>query len=93
MMIREPMAAWSQGPRHLARRRVPSDAAVPGPGRRDVDRGRLCRRGLSRQIFRRAGRGLRPLRGDPQGADLNGCPQGQREQGERVCAERLPTTT
>jgi salicylate hydroxylase len=77
MMIREPMEAWSKG-------RVTCSAmrAIRLPflgGRRDVDRGRLCRRGLSRQIFQRAGRGLRPLRGSA-GADLDGRPQGQREQ-------------
>src|SRR5262245_45001974 len=41
-------AGLVEGPRHVARRCLPSDAAVPGPGRRDGDRGRLCPRGLSR---------------------------------------------
>ena len=48
-------AALERRPRHAARRRLPSDAAVPRPGRRDGDRGRLHRGGVPSEIFRRPG--------------------------------------
>ena len=47
-------AALERGPRHAARRRLPSDAAVPRPGRRDGDRGRLRARRLPGEILRRS---------------------------------------
>ena len=46
-----PDAALEQGPRHAARRRLPSDPAVPRPGRRHGDRGRLYRRACLAKYF------------------------------------------
>ena len=42
LMLRPKMPRWSVGSRDADGRRLPSDAAVPGPGRGDGDRGRLC---------------------------------------------------
>ena len=71
--------ALEQGPRHAAGRRLPSDLAVPRPGRRHGDRGRLYRRRLPRQIFRRSGGRVRALRGYPARAHRHGGAQGARE--------------
>ena len=69
--VRPPAAgALVVGPRHAARRRVPPDAAVHGPGRRAGARGRGDADGLPRA--RRAGRarGAAPLRGAAAAARL-----------------------
>ena len=88
-----PDGALEQGPRHAARRRLPSDAAVPRPGRRDGDRGRLYRRRLPRQVFRRSGHGVRALRGHPPRAHRHGGAQERTRTAARRSARRSPTAT
>jgi salicylate hydroxylase len=72
LMVRGPMPRLEPGARHAPGRRLPSDAAVPRPGRRDGDRGRLCRRRVPRQIFRRSGEPPSRVMRDPARAHRHG---------------------
>ena len=81
LMVRGPMPQWSQGADHAARRRLPSDAAVHGAGRRHGDRGCLCDCGVLDKYFDDPATRVRALRRHSPGADVCRRAQIAREQG------------